>query len=237
MKKSICYCGHDCSRCLTYLATINKDDNLRKKSQKFYKDEFGTDVPLEDIHCHSGRSKDVFYLCKECHWIKCCKDRNLNACSDCTEYPCEALKQYQEKYVNMCNQIEQTDTIYKQEITYCGLACVLCSENENCLGCKNGGCKEHKRCKNYNCCREKGIDGCWECEAFPCNEGMLKNLRIRAFARFAKEYGKVELVRCLLRNKEKGIVYHYEGQLIGDYDRCNTEEEIIQTILDFRSEE
>ncbi len=66
---------------------------------------------------------------------------------------------------------------------------------------------------------------------FPCNEGMLKKMRIRAFARFAKEYGKDELIRSLFKNKEKGIVYHYEGQLMGDYDKCKTEEEIIKMIL------
>ena len=41
MKESICYCGHDCARCLTYLATINNDEELRKQSQSFYKIEFG----------------------------------------------------------------------------------------------------------------------------------------------------------------------------------------------------
>ncbi len=45
-----------------------------------------------------------------------------------------------------------------------------------------------------------------------------------------KRYGVEELEKCLLRNKEKGIVYHYEGQLVGDYDKCKTEEEIIEMI-------
>lgn len=231
MKNHICYCGHDCSRCLTYLATINNDDNLRKQSQKFYKDEFGINISLEDIHCLGGRSENVFYLCKECPWVKCCRDRGIEACSDCADYPCKALKEYQEKYVNKCDQIEPTSKSCKTDIAYCGLACVLCSENKNCVGCQNGGCEAHGWCKNYNCCREKGIDGCWECDEFPCGKGMLKKMRIRAFARFAKEHGKTELVRCLLRNKNNGIVYHYEGQLIGDYDKCHIEEEIIEMIL------
>lgn len=117
-----------------------------------------------------------------------------------------------------------------KKIAYCGLACCVCSENENCVGCRNNGCKDKDWCKNYKCCREKGINGCWECEDFPCSDGMLEKLRIRAFARFAKEFGEDELVRCLLRNKEKGIVYHYDGQLVGDYDKGKTEEEIINVI-------
>ena len=101
----ICFCGHDCSRCITYLATIKDDDGLRKQSQKFYKNEFGYDIPLSDIHCMGGRSDNIFYLCHGCPWMKCCKKHNINSCSDCGEYPCKPLAEYQEKYVNKCNQI------------------------------------------------------------------------------------------------------------------------------------
>ena len=59
---------------------------------------------------------------------------------------------------------------------------------------------------------------------------MLDKLRIRAFAEFARRYSVEELEQCLLRNKEKGIVYHYDGQLVGDYDKCQTEEEIMEMI-------
>lgn len=85
-------------------------------------------------------------------------------------------------------------------------------------------------CKNYNCCREKGLNGCWECNEFPCSGGMLDKPRIRAFVRFVNEYGENKLVRCLLRNKENGIQYHYAGQLVGDYDKGKTEDEIIEMI-------
>lgn len=74
------------------------------------------------------------------------------------------------------------------------------------------------------------MNGCWECAKFPCSGGMLDKLRIRAFALFVKEYGEDELVRCLKHNKDNGIVYHYEGQLIGDYDKGQTKEEIIEII-------
>ena len=115
-------------------------------------------------------------------------------------------------------------------IAFCGLACCVYSENKGCIGCQDGGCESHGWCKNYNCCKEKGLNGCWECSEFPCTGCMLDKPRIRAFAEFARRYGVEELEKCLLRNKEKGIVYHYEGQLVGDYDKCQTEEEIIEMI-------
>ncbi len=106
MKKLICCCGHDCSRCLTYLATINNDEKMRKQAQMFYKTEMGIDIPIKDIHCLGGCSKDVFCLCQECPFIKCCDEHNVEICSDCPGFPCELIKSYQENYVNKCNQIK-----------------------------------------------------------------------------------------------------------------------------------
>ena len=116
------------------------------------------------------------------------------------------------------------------DIAYCGLACCVCSENETCKGCQSGGCDSHGWCKNYNCCREKGLEGCWACSRFPCRGGMLDKPRIRAFAQFAKQHGAEELSRCLKRNKANGIRYHYDGQLVGDYDLCGSEEEMIEML-------
>lgn len=116
------------------------------------------------------------------------------------------------------------------QIAYCGLACCVCSENTSCKGCRNNGCKDKDWCKNYNCCREKGLNGCWECIDFPCSGGMLDKLRVRTFAQFVKEYGEDELVRCLMKNKQNGLKYHYDGQLIGDYDKGQTEDEIKRII-------
>ena len=59
---------------------------------------------------------------------------------------------------------------------------------------------------------------------------MLDKIRIRAFAEFARRYGVDELEKCLIRNKENGIVYHYDGQLVGEYDKCQSVEEVIQMI-------
>ncbi len=114
---------------------------------------------------------------------------------------------------------------------YCGLACCICSENENCAGCRNEGCKDKQWCKNFNCCREKGLAGCWECNEFPCSGSMLDKTRIRAFARFIQENGEESLMGFLERNEQAGVVYHYEGQLVGDYDKPSSEEEIIKFIM------
>ena len=101
-----CYCGHDCARCITYIATLRDDDNLRRQSQSFYKEQFGLDIPLKKFNCDGGRSKNVFELCKECPFKKCCIERGIDSCNKCSEYPCSEISDYQEKYVNKCNQLE-----------------------------------------------------------------------------------------------------------------------------------
>ncbi len=35
-----CYCGHDCSKCVTYIATKTKNRALREQAQRFYQKEF-----------------------------------------------------------------------------------------------------------------------------------------------------------------------------------------------------
>jgi len=37
-------------------------------------------------------------------------------------------------------------------LAYCGLACLICGENEMCAGCRNAGCKNKERCKHFNGC-------------------------------------------------------------------------------------
>ena len=66
MRKIFGCCGHDCSRCITYLATIKNDDTLRKQSQQFYKTMFGLDIPLDEVNCLGCQSNNVFKLCKNC---------------------------------------------------------------------------------------------------------------------------------------------------------------------------
>lgn len=102
-----CYCGHDCARCNTYIATQRNDDKLRKQSQRFYKETFGLDIALEEFNCEGGRSDNRFGLCRDCPFVKCCKEHHAASCGECPEYPCKEIFDYQIKYVNKSNQKER----------------------------------------------------------------------------------------------------------------------------------
>jgi hypothetical protein len=108
-------------------------------------------------------------------------------------------------------------------IAFCGLACAVCSENRTCV--------DKEWCKNLNCCKTKGISGCWECDDFPCKGNMLDKPRVRTFASFVKENGLEALLDCLEKSERAGVKYHYPGKLVGDYDVPETEDGIINMIL------
>lgn len=113
-------------------------------------------------------------------------------------------------------------------VAFCGLACCVCSENQNCTGCRREGCQNNEICKNYHCCKSKGLEGCWACDDFPCDSAMFRTPRVRAFAKYIAENGSQKLLRALKNNEEHGVIYHYDGQLTGDYDLFSDEKEIIQ---------
>lgn len=113
-------------------------------------------------------------------------------------------------------------------IAFCGLTCCVCSENKECAGCRNDDCRGLSQCKSYNCCKENGLEGCWKCNEFPCDYDMFNKPRVKAFIEYIAQYGVEKLICALKNNEEHGVIYHYDGQLIGDYDVFQREEEIIQ---------
>ena len=65
-----------------------------------------------------------------------------------------------------------------QTVAPCGLVCALCAnstpEKGSCLGCSNGGGPD--KCHQRDCCSEKALSGCWDCNGFPCNEGFFAEI-------------------------------------------------------------
>ena len=121
-------------------------------------------------------------------------------------------------------------------IARCGQACCLCCENTTCKGCRKEGfvelswCPDSQWCENRNCGIEKGLNGCYECNPADCRKGLYaEKLSIRAFAEFARRYGIEELLDCLERNEQAGIVYH-RADFSGDYDDFDDLEKLIDFI-------
>jgi len=113
-------------------------------------------------------------------------------------------------------------------IARCGLACCLCSENTKCNGCNSGECPDNDWCENKKCSLEKGIAHCYECKE-ECRKGLLSKIKPYTFSIFAKRYGEEQLLDCLEKNEQNGVVYHREG-ITGDYDYFDDIDQLISFI-------
>ncbi len=108
---SLCYCGHDCARCMTYLATVNDDGAMRERARRFYEETFARSLSPEELVCYGGRSSRVCVLCKDCPFARCCRERGIASCRECPQYPCAEIAAYEAQYVNQCGQIsDSTET-------------------------------------------------------------------------------------------------------------------------------
>lgn len=112
--------------------------------------------------------------------------------------------------------MNKVKSIYQiaDSIAFCGLVCKLCHLANRCDGCRseNNCCGSRKReegCYQYNCCIEKGIEGCWGCDVAPCDLGMFSeshDVRLRAFITYIKDKGKDKLTERLYFNMQRGIL-------------------------------
>ena len=103
-------------------------------------------------------------------------------------------------------------------IARCGLACCLCSENGNCIGCEQ--CADKESCENRKCSMEKGLAGCFACTE-NCRKGLLAKEKPYGFVQFIRQYGREKLLDCLEENEKRGVVYHRQG-ITGDYEECSS---------------
>lgn len=114
-------------------------------------------------------------------------------------------------------------------IARCGLACCLCSENDQCSGCNSGECPDKEWCENRSCSIEKGVSSCYSCTE-NCKKGLLAKIKPQGFILFIKRYGLEKLLDCLEENEKNGVVYHREG-IYGDYDTFDDADGLVDFIL------
>ena len=101
-------------------------------------------------------------------------------------------------------------------VAYCGLSCNHCFLMEWCGSCRTAyntcsfaACFPDRQCPNAACCREKGIDGCYECgELEGCEKGFYAPTNdganaAKAQAMYIRKHGKKALLKAHDRLHEK----------------------------------
>jgi len=100
MEKMIGYCGIICSDCPVLMATQKNDDAERKRVAEIFTKQYGKEYKPEDINCDGciGDSPRIFSYCNVCEMRKCGREKNVENCAHCLEYPCERLSHLFSKY-------------------------------------------------------------------------------------------------------------------------------------------
>jgi len=98
MAKMIAYCGLVCSKCPTFIATQNDDDDAREKTVALYAQKFGLILQKEEINCDgclSVEGRQIGY-CQVCLIRQCCLGKGLEHCVVCPEQPCAKILRFHE---------------------------------------------------------------------------------------------------------------------------------------------
>lgn len=95
MKDLIGYCGIDCETCEARIATINDDNELRKKVSKLWSELNDIEISPEMINCVGCRiegTKTIF--CDSiCPIRQCAVAKKYETCADCPEMEkCEKVE-------------------------------------------------------------------------------------------------------------------------------------------------
>lgn len=87
-KKYAAVCGLYCEACSLFIATREDPERLKALAARFGLSE-------EAVKCHGCRSDKRFPHCENCRMFACAAERGIDFCSECEEYPCGHLKEFQ----------------------------------------------------------------------------------------------------------------------------------------------
>ncbi|MCF7912902.1 MAG: DUF3795 domain-containing protein [Candidatus Cloacimonetes bacterium] len=108
MEKIIAPCGLICSECPAYLAQLNDDDVLRKKTAVEWSEMYGGEIPPEAINC-TGCLEDGIKIshCEECHVRACVMMKRVSHCTECVLYPCNKIEEFHGKVPEAKRSLEE----------------------------------------------------------------------------------------------------------------------------------
>ena len=95
------YCGINCNAC-----------SIAMHGKTGITDEFAAclgSVPKEDMVCSGCKSDNVYYGCRICTLRPCAREKNVEHCIDCSDYPCRQYGRWQ-KAAKFLPHIHEAET-------------------------------------------------------------------------------------------------------------------------------
>ena len=91
-KRIIAVCGNDCSACPRYVAHPfeKTEEELHHTADLWMRIGYRNRVvTIHEISCSGCKPEN---WCRY-HVVSCCEERGIKTCAECTEYPCENIKE------------------------------------------------------------------------------------------------------------------------------------------------
>lgn len=87
MRNMIAYCGLDCETCDAYLATVNDDQELRKKTAKLWAELNHAPILPEHINCQGCRVDGIktVFCDSLCGIRQCALKKGVTTCGGCPD--------------------------------------------------------------------------------------------------------------------------------------------------------
>lgn len=84
-KTMIAYCGLDCARCDAYIATVNDDNSLRKKTAELWSELNEVPILPEHINCEGclGDGVKTVFCDSICGIRRCAVENGVSNCGKC----------------------------------------------------------------------------------------------------------------------------------------------------------
>lgn len=105
--KTIAYCGYDCKKCPVFLATQYNDIELLKQIV-ITPGVSNTELTLEKLGCFGCcDNKTVNVMCSNCPIRICAKEKKIENCGWCDNFPCDKLNYISEKTMDFLKTISK----------------------------------------------------------------------------------------------------------------------------------
>ena len=144
-KKLADVCGLYCEACTLFIATKEDPARLKGLAARYQLSE-------EAIKCYGCRSAKRGPYCEQCKMFACAAERGIEFCVECTEYPCDELKQFQSERphrIELWDDLERIKAIgYKhwlKEISR-NYTCPQCQSINSAYDLKCRKCGEEPSC-------------------------------------------------------------------------------------------
>lgn len=109
MKKTIAFCGINCSKCGAYLAHKNNDQALREKTADEWTKAHNFNFTPEMINCTSCKGSGVqIGHCSNCEIRKCALEKGVINCGACGEFEtCKRINEFLEQVPDLKENLLQ----------------------------------------------------------------------------------------------------------------------------------